>query len=95
MKNNEKCIDVRNIKAADCKPRKFSLSELGLADFQVVVRRSTLNVMKKHGLSNRHAEVIGVLVGDLYWDDAPFLLVEASIDGKYAISNATSVRGYL
>jgi proteasome lid subunit RPN8/RPN11 len=47
--------------------------------------------MKEHGRTSMRAEVCGILVGNLYWDDAPFLMVENSIIGKHAVSNVTTV----
>jgi proteasome lid subunit RPN8/RPN11 len=55
------------------------------AGFQVVARRSVLNDVYRHGHASTSVEVCGVLVGNVYRDDAgPFLYVEASIRGEHA-----------
>ncbi|MDR0609960.1 MAG: Mov34/MPN/PAD-1 family protein [Planctomycetaceae bacterium] len=87
--------DIRNIHKEDCIQREFPLHELGLSQrplgFQIVVRRSTLNVIKTHGQTSLHAEVGGMLVGSLLWDNQPFLFVEASIAGKHTDEQVASV----
>lgn len=53
--------------------------------FQVVFRRSALNAIYAHGRSSAEVEVCGVLVGDVYRDDAgPFLLIDAIVRGDHA-----------
>ena len=48
--------------------------------FQVVVKRSVLNEIHRHGLSDTEIEVGGVLVGNYYRDGrGPFLYVESMI----------------
>ncbi|MDR2438595.1 MAG: Mov34/MPN/PAD-1 family protein [Planctomycetaceae bacterium] len=88
-------IDTRNIKQTDCELNNFPLQELKLTErpngFQLVVCRSVLNQMKEHGRTSMHAEVGGMLVGNLYWDSEPFLLIKASIIGKYTDGNVASV----
>jgi proteasome lid subunit RPN8/RPN11 len=95
MSNESVLIDTRNIKQADCEPKDFPLQELGLTErpngFQLVVHRSVLNAMKEHGRTSMHAEVGGMFVGNLYWDGEPFLIVKASIIGKYTDGNVASV----
>lgn len=53
--------------------------------FQVLFRRSALNAIHAHGRSSAEVEVCGVLVGDVYRDDAgPFLLIDAIVRGDHA-----------
>src|SRR5260370_15645638 len=50
------------------------------AGFQVLVKRSVLNTIHRHGQSQSAVEVCGVLVGNVVHDNSgPFLLVEANI----------------
>ena len=96
MQNNTEAIDVKNIEESDCNLKSFPLSELRIperpAGFQIVVRRSTLAVIQEHGRSSAYVEVGGMLVGNLYWDNGPFLLVEASIVGKHTVNSAASIK---
>jgi proteasome lid subunit RPN8/RPN11 len=60
--------------------------------FQVVARRSVLNDVYRHGHASPHVEVCGVLVGNVYRDEAgAFLYVEASIRGEHAGSQGAQV----
>src|SRR5580704_5680921 len=60
--------------------------------FQAVIRQSVLNRIHAHGDSSPRAEVCGVLVGDVYQDEAgPFVLVEQMIEGESAASSAGQV----
>jgi proteasome lid subunit RPN8/RPN11 len=53
--------------------------------FQVLFRRSALNAIYAHGRSSAEVEICGVLVGDVYRDDAgPFLLIDAIVRGDHA-----------
>jgi proteasome lid subunit RPN8/RPN11 len=53
--------------------------------YQVLFRRSVLNDIRSHGLTNPDVEVCGVLVGDIYCDaQGPWCFVEANIRGNYA-----------
>ena len=53
--------------------------------FQIVLRRSVLNAIHSHGTATPEVEICGVLVGNVYRDQAgPFLLVEAMIRGDFA-----------
>jgi proteasome lid subunit RPN8/RPN11 len=95
MSKKSKYIDVAHIKRTDCESRNFPLQELGIKKrppgFQVVVRRSTLNAMKRHGRTSLNAEVGGMLLGKLCWEVEPFLLIEASIIGEHTNENTASV----
>jgi proteasome lid subunit RPN8/RPN11 len=63
-----------------------------LPDFQVVARRSVLNDIYRHGHDSPDVEVCGILVGNVYRDEAgPFLYVEASIRGEHAGSQDAQV----
>jgi len=88
-------IDTTNIKDSDCRKKEFPLNDLALtkrpSGFQIVVKRSTLNTMKRHGKTSMHAEVGGMLAGSLCWDGEPFLLIEASIIGEHTNGNTASV----
>lgn len=88
-------IDTQSIIEKECLQTIFPLSELGLAErpcgFQIVVKRSTINTMKKHGQTSMHAEVGGMLLGSLCWDCAPFLAIEASVTGEHTDGSAASV----
>jgi len=90
-------IDTQHITAKDCNRKKevFPLKQLGInvrpEGFQIVVRRSTLNSMKEHGRTSQYAEVGGMLVGNLYWNYGPFLVIEASIIGEHTDTKAASV----
>ena len=60
--------------------------------FQAVARRSVLNDVYRHGHASSDVEVCGVLVGDVYRDEAgPFLYVEAGIRGEHAGSQGAQV----
>jgi proteasome lid subunit RPN8/RPN11 len=60
--------------------------------FQVVARRSALNAVYRHGHGSPSVEVCGVLVGNVYHDDAgPYLYIEASIRGEHAGSQDAQV----
>src|SRR2546430_812785 len=60
--------------------------------FQVIVKRSVLNAIHRHGHSTLDVEVCGVLVGNVVRDNAgPFLIVEASIEGEFAGHSAAQV----
>jgi proteasome lid subunit RPN8/RPN11 len=53
--------------------------------FQIIVRQSALNKVHTHGDKTPDIEVCGVMVGDVYHDEAgPFLLIEDIIIGKAA-----------
>ncbi|PHS04592.1 MAG: hypothetical protein COA78_16365 [Blastopirellula sp.] len=59
---------------------------------QVVVKRSVLEAIRKHGLTRTDVEVCGVLVGNCYQDErGPFIYVEAMIQGKYSENQVAQV----
>jgi proteasome lid subunit RPN8/RPN11 len=60
--------------------------------FQVVARRSALNDIYRHGHASPGHEICGVLVGNVYRDEAgPFLYLEASVRGERAGSQGAQV----
>jgi proteasome lid subunit RPN8/RPN11 len=59
--------------------------------FHLLVKQSVIDSIKGHGRSSMHAEVCGVLVGEVLWDSWPFLYIEACIEGKGASDNVASV----
>lgn len=67
-------------------------ASLRTAGFQVVVRRSVLNDVHAHAHSSLDAEICGVMVGDVVRDDrGPFVYIEASIRGEFALSQSAAV----
>jgi len=62
------------------------------ARFLTIFRRSVLTEIERHGRTTPDVEVCGVLVGSIYQDDVgPYLVVEASIRGTHATSQAAQV----
>ena len=60
--------------------------------YQVVVKRSVLNAISRHGKTTEEVEVCGVMVGDVYRDDAGiYLYVDACIVGEKAGHSAAQV----
>lgn len=60
--------------------------------YQVVMTRSALNDMHRHGRSSPDVEVCGVIVGNVYRDErGAYLYVEASIKGDHAAGKAAQV----
>ncbi len=62
-----------------------------MTESRTVILQSVVNEIKEHGRSSMHEEVCGVLVGSLCWDGAPYLLIDARIEGKYASHQSGSV----
>ncbi len=85
--------DFHSISMEECLSLPFPLSQdKREGDFQVVIKQSALNNIKKHGMQNKSIEVCGVLVGRLCKDDmGAFLYIESSIPGEYATHKATQV----
>lgn len=85
-------IDVANIKRGDCVRGFFPFGHGSQRDgFQLLVKQSVIDSIKVHGRSSMHAEVCGVLVGEVLWDTWPFLYIDACIEGKCASYNVASV----
>ena len=60
--------------------------------YQVVMTRSALNDMHRHGRSSPDVEVCGVIVGNVYRDErGAYLYVEASIKGDHAAGKTAQV----
>jgi proteasome lid subunit RPN8/RPN11 len=88
-------FDAQQIKHDECINKPFPLKELRIqkrpSGFQIVIRRSVLNIIKQLGRASMNAEVGGMLIGQLCWDKEPFLLIDASIEGKYTDDQQASV----
>lgn len=68
------------------------LSATRTRDFQAVILQSVLDEIHEHGDSSLHAEVCGVLVGNVFRDShGPFLHISASIRGDSAEGHAAQV----
>jgi len=60
--------------------------------FQVIVKRSVLNEVHRHGKETSDVEICGVLVGNVYRDArGPYLYIESSIRGNHATSKVAQV----
>lgn len=66
-------------------------NNVSLNESKTIVLQSVLNAIKAHGRSSMRKEVCGVLVGNLYWDKEAYLLIDASIEGKFADHNPGNV----
>ncbi|MDR2172004.1 MAG: hypothetical protein LBP59_17810 [Planctomycetaceae bacterium] len=88
-------IVTHDIKQSDCVNTPFPLSELNIQQrphgFQIIVYRSVLNAIKQLGRASMKREVGGMLIGLICWDKEPFLLIDASIEGKYTNDQQASV----
>lgn len=82
--------DFSTIRKEDCRETPIPAG-CRLGGSRTVVLQSVLNEIKEHGRSSMHEEVCGVLVGALYWDDGPYLLINARIEGKHASHQSGSV----
>jgi proteasome lid subunit RPN8/RPN11 len=90
---NRTAPDVRGVAAEEFPVRALPpVQGRRQSGFQVVARCSVLNDVYRHGHASSAVEVCGVLVGNVYRDDAgPFLYVEASIRGEHAGSQDAQV----
>lgn len=60
--------------------------------FQVIIHRSVLNEINRHGQTTRDVEVCGVLAGNVFRDDAgSYLLIEAAVRGDHADNSTANV----
>ncbi len=60
--------------------------------FQVVIRRSVLNEINRHGQTTSDVEVCGVLAGNVYRDDAgSYLQIDAAVRGDHAGNSTAQV----
>lgn len=62
-----------------------------LESSRTIILQSVINKIKEHGRSSMNKEVCGVFVGDLCWDQNPYLLIDACIEGKFADHQSGSV----
>jgi proteasome lid subunit RPN8/RPN11 len=84
--------DVNSLNASEYPQRALPPVQGRRPGFQAVARRSVLNDVYRHGHANSDVEVCGVLVGNVYRDEAgPFLYVEAGIRGEHAGSQGAQV----
>jgi proteasome lid subunit RPN8/RPN11 len=85
--------DVSQVDPAQYPARELPrIRDLRGEGFQVVITRSALNDMHRHGRSQRDVEVCGVIVGNVYHDEkGPYLYVEASIKGDHAAGRTAQV----
>lgn len=82
--------DFSAIRKEECRESKLP-NGCVLNGSHTVVLQSVINEIKEHGRSSMHAEVCGVLVGSLCWDDGPYLLIDGRIEGKHASHQSGSV----
>src|SRR6185312_7843235 len=72
--------DIASVAATDWPSRKFPSSgtdKRSGGGFDVIVKRSVLNDIHRHGRATPEVEVCGVLLGNVYQDEqGPFLHVE-------------------
>jgi proteasome lid subunit RPN8/RPN11 len=60
--------------------------------FQVIIKRSVLNAINRHGLTTSDVEVCGVLAGNVYRDEAgPYLRVDAAVRGEFSGNSSAQV----
>ena len=60
--------------------------------FQVVIKRSVLNAINRHGQTTTEVEVCGVLAGNVYRDSAgPYLRVDAAVRGEHSGNSTAQV----
>ena len=60
--------------------------------FQVIIHRSVLNEINRHGQTARDVEVCGVLAGNVFRDDVgSYLLIEAAVRGDHADNSSANV----
>jgi len=68
------------------------LMALRTSDFQVVIKREVIDHIHRHGSTITDREVCGILVGDIYRDEAgAYLYIEAMIEGTHASESAAQV----
>jgi len=84
-------VDAEQIQLAELQHRLPPATEGRAAKFQVIFQPRVLDEIHRHGKSNTEVELCGVLVGNVYEDGSPYVLVEASIRGNAAVSKGTQV----
>lgn len=82
--------DFSSIHKEECRDLKIP-DGCVLGSSRTVVLQSVLNEIKEHGRSSMHAEVCGVLVGSLCWDESAYLMIDGRIEGKHASHQSGSV----
>ena len=82
--------DFSSIRKEECRAKPMPPG-CHLGPSKTIVLQSVLNDIKAHGRSSMHAEVCGVLVGALCWDNGPYLLIDGRIEGKHATQQSGSV----
>lgn len=88
-------IDPISITESEARKQTFPLEKAGMekrpGGFCVLVPRSVLNSVRKFGKASMEAEVGGMLLGELFWDEGPYLQIDDLIEGKYTDEKSASV----
>ena len=86
-------LDIDSVTDERWTQRRFPIQGHGKRNVvQVVIKRSVLEAIRRHGLSRTDVEVCGVLVGDSYRDErGPFVYVEEMIRGEHSDNKAAQV----
>lgn len=80
--------------AGDDWPHRDWPQSLGVrgSGFQVIIKRSVLNAINRHGQTTSDVEVCGVLAGNVYRDEAgPYLRVDAAVRGEFSGNSSAQV----
>lgn len=80
--------DVLRIQQDDLEARPFPARE---SEYRVVLQAAAHRAILAHARSSPEVELCGVLVGDLYRDDGPYLVITDVIPGRAAKQGDTSV----
>lgn len=85
--------DIGNINPSITTERTFPKTTTDRTDnYPVVIKRSALYEVYRHGRTTTDVEVCGVLVGDVYRDEVgAFLYVDAVVRGEHAAHQAAQV----
>ena len=83
-------INFSDIKQEECLEKALP-EGIKLEASRTLATQSVINAIKAHGRSSMDKEVCGILVGNLCRDKEPYLLIDASIEGKFARHQAGSV----
>jgi proteasome lid subunit RPN8/RPN11 len=92
----ERDAELPDLDSAATRPwphREFPIRNPGSGNVvQVVLKRSVLNAIHEHGLSQTDVEVCGVMVGQCYQDQrGPFVYIEEIIRGNHSDSQVAQV----
>ncbi len=82
--------DFSSIREDECRREQLPQG-IHLQPSRTIVLQSVLNEIKEHGRGSMYEEVCGVLVGNLCWDNGPYLRVDARIEGRHATHQSGSV----